>query len=88
MIKCSRCGKRPAVVFVSSTNPSDPTKAMKNEGLCLSCARELKIPQVEDYMKKLGITDEYEGIGHWALGYKAEPLKDPAPRKDNYVYYI
>ncbi|MBP1532809.1 MAG: ATP-dependent Clp protease ATP-binding subunit [Ruminococcus sp.] len=58
MIKCSRCGKRPAVVFVSSTNPSDPTKAMKNEGLCLSCARELKIPQVEDYMKKLGITDD------------------------------
>ncbi len=58
MIKCSRCGKRPAVVFVSSTNPSDPSKAMKNEGLCLSCARELKIPQVEEYIKKMGISDE------------------------------
>ncbi len=58
MIKCSRCGKRPAVVFVSSANPNDPTKAMKNEGLCLSCARELKIPQVEDYIKKMGISDE------------------------------
>ena len=58
MIKCSRCGKRPAVVFVSSTNPNDPTKAMKNEGLCLSCARELKIPQVEDYIKKMGISED------------------------------
>ncbi|MBE6872484.1 MAG: ATP-dependent Clp protease ATP-binding subunit [Ruminococcus albus] len=57
-MKCSRCGKRPAVVFVSSANPNDPTKAMKNEGLCLSCARELKIPQVEDYIKKMGISDE------------------------------
>lgn len=23
-----------------------------------------------------------------ALGYAAEPAKDPAPRKDDYVYYI
>ncbi|WP_295155227.1 ATP-dependent Clp protease ATP-binding subunit [uncultured Ruminococcus sp.] len=60
MIKCSRCGKRPAVVFVSSTNPNDPNdpRSMKNEGLCLSCARELKIPQVEEYIKKMGISDE------------------------------
>ena len=42
----------------------------------------------KNILAKLGITDEYEGIGHCALGYKAEPLKDPAPRKDNYVYYI
>ncbi len=35
-----------------------------------------------------GITDEYEGIGHCALGYAAAPLNDPAPRKENYVYYI
>ncbi|MDY6339253.1 MAG: nitroreductase [Saccharofermentans sp.] len=39
-------------------------------------------------LAKLGITDEYEGIGHCALGYAAAPLNDPAPRKDNYVYYI
>ena len=41
-----------------------------------------------DILSKLGITDEYEGIGHCALGYAAAPLNDPAPRKDNYVYYI
>ncbi len=39
-------------------------------------------------LERLGITDEYEGIGHCALGYAAEPEKEPAPRKDNYVYYI
>ena len=39
-------------------------------------------------LAKLGITDEYEGIGHCALGYAAEPAKDPVPRKADYVYYI
>ena len=42
----------------------------------------------KDILKKLGISDEYEGIGHCALGYAAESAKDPAPRKGNYVYYI
>lgn len=39
-------------------------------------------------LKDLGINGDYEGIGHCALGYKAEPCKAAAPRKDNYVYYI
>ena len=42
----------------------------------------------KNILNKLGITDEYEGIGHCALGYAEEPLKDPAPRKEDYVYYI
>ena len=55
---CSRCHKRPAVVFISSTNVNDPNKAMKNQGLCLTCARELNIPQVEDYIKQMGISED------------------------------
>ncbi len=39
-------------------------------------------------LKKLGINGDYEGIGHCALGYAAEPPKDAAPRKDDYVYFI
>ena len=39
-------------------------------------------------LKELGIEGNYEGIGHLALGYAAEPAKAPAPRKDNYVYYV
>ena len=45
-----------------------------------------------DFGKKiladLGIGDNYEGIGHCAIGYAAAPVNAPAPRKDNYVYYI
>ncbi|MCR5357041.1 MAG: nitroreductase [Lachnospiraceae bacterium] len=39
-------------------------------------------------LKKLGIEGDYEGIGHCALGYAAEPAKEAAPRKNNYVYSI
>lgn len=45
-----------------------------------------------DYGKKLlsdlGIEGDYEGIGNCAIGYAATPLQDPAPRKENYVYYL
>ena len=42
----------------------------------------------KNLLKKLGIEGNYEGIGHCALGYAAEPVKEPVPRKENYVYYI
>lgn len=42
----------------------------------------------KELLKQLGITGEYEGIGHCALGYAAEPAKEPAPRKEDYVYYL
>lgn len=45
-----------------------------------------------DFGKKiladLGIQGEYEGIGHCALGYAAEPAKEATARKENYVYYV
>jgi ATP-dependent Clp protease ATP-binding subunit ClpA len=54
MIMCSKCKKRPAVVFITSVQGNEK----KNEGLCLSCARSQNIPQIKEYMDKLGITDE------------------------------
>ena len=42
----------------------------------------------KNILAKLGISGEYEGIGHCALGYAAEPAKDPAPRKEGYIYCI
>ncbi|MDO5539533.1 MAG: nitroreductase [Eubacteriales bacterium] len=42
----------------------------------------------KDILKQLGIEGNYEGIGHCALGYASEPAKAPAPRKDDYVYYV
>ena len=54
MQMCSRCKKRVAVVFVSTSNGQD----IKNEGLCLVCAKEMKLPQVDQYIKQMGLTDE------------------------------
>lgn len=51
---CERCGKRPAVLFITTMNGTEK----KSEGLCLVCARESKIPQIDDYMNKMGISDE------------------------------
>ena len=57
---CSRCKKNVAVVFISRMNEKgEPV----NEGLCLKCAAELKLPQVEDMMRRMGITPEdLEGL--------------------------
>jgi ATPase AAA-2 domain protein len=38
-------------------NAKDP-QHKKNEGLCLVCAKELGISQVDDYMKAMGISDD------------------------------
>lgn len=54
MMMCSRCKKRPAAVFITTMNGSEK----KNEGLCLVCAKELGISQVDDYLKQMGISDE------------------------------
>lgn len=54
MIMCSNCKKRPAVVFITAMHGNET----RNEGLCLTCAREKKIPQVQEYMDRLGISDE------------------------------
>ncbi len=54
MILCSRCQKRPAVVFVSSLHGEEK----KDMGYCLACAKQLQIPQISDYLKNAGIDDE------------------------------
>ncbi len=51
---CSKCKKNVAVVFISKL---DGEKTI-NEGLCLKCAKDLGLPQVDDMMKRMGISDE------------------------------
>ena len=41
-----------------------------------------------ELLKSLGIEDEYEGIGHCALGYVDGDYPDVIPRKENRVFYI
>ena len=57
---CSKCKKNVAVVFISRMNEKgEPV----NEGLCLKCAAQLSLPQVEDMMKRMGITpDDLENL--------------------------
>ena len=57
---CSKCKKNVAVVFISRMNEKgEPV----NEGLCLKCAAQLGLPQVEDMMKRMGITpDDLENL--------------------------
>ncbi|MBR5155604.1 MAG: ATP-dependent Clp protease ATP-binding subunit [Clostridia bacterium] len=52
---CVRCKKNMAVVFI---NQIDQNGNQKNEGYCLSCARELNIGAVDSMIKNLGINPE------------------------------
>ena len=51
---CVKCKKRTAVVFVSRMDGDKPV----NEGFCLKCAKEMGIPQVNEMIKGMGMTDE------------------------------
>ena len=51
---CSRCGKRPAVIFIQRTDNS----SNEPQGLCIQCAKELNIGPVKNMIDKLGLTDE------------------------------
>lgn len=53
MMMCTRCKKRPAVVFVSQS-----LDGSNSQGLCLICAKELGIKPVNDMMSKMGITED------------------------------
>lgn len=54
MMMCSKCGKRPAVVFMAGLNGTEKFE----KGYCLACAKELGVPQVNEYLKQMGITDD------------------------------
>ena len=51
---CSKCKKNIAVVFISKMEGNQ----VINEGLCMKCAKDLGLPQVDEMMKRMGISDE------------------------------
>ena len=56
---CSKCQKNVAVIFITKVENGRST----NEGLCLKCAKELGIKQVDEIVQRMGITDEdLEGL--------------------------
>ena len=51
---CMKCKKNIAVIFISRIEGSNTL----NEGYCLKCARGLKIPQIDEAVRQMGISEE------------------------------
>lgn len=51
---CSRCKKRPAIIYVQRIENGET----KNEGLCWHCAKELGLPQVSSMLESMGMTED------------------------------
>lgn len=51
---CSRCKKNPAVLYITKMEGGKTT----NEGLCLSCAKELGIAPLNNMIDQLGVNDD------------------------------
>ena len=51
---CSKCKKRPAVIFVSKIEGEKTSQ----EGFCIKCAMDLNIGPIKQMMESMGITDD------------------------------
>lgn len=51
---CVKCKKNIAVVFITKVENG----VTMNEGYCLKCARSLHIPQIDDVVNQMGISEE------------------------------
>ena len=51
---CSKCKKNIAVVFITKVENG----VTMNEGYCLKCARSLGIPQIDQAVKQMGISED------------------------------
>ena len=51
---CTKCKKNIAVVFITKIENG----VTLNEGYCLRCARSLGIPQIDQAVKQMGISED------------------------------
>lgn len=82
----------PTYVYDGSLVMGNLMLAAKDAGLG-SCwihraKEEFESEEGKALLKSLGITGDYEGIGHCVLGYVDGDEPEAAPRKDDYVYYV
>lgn len=49
---------------------------------------EFETEEGREILRSLGITGDYEGIGHCILGKPAAPAAEARPRKENYIYHL
>ena len=82
---CSKCKKNVAVVFLTRMENGQSV----NEGLCLKCAKNIGLPQVDEVMRRMGITDEdldaisNEMLGAFGGAETLEPIEDPEEGGDS-----
>ena len=51
---CCKCKKNVAVIFITKVENG----VTLNEGYCIKCARTLGIPQIDQAVKQMGISEE------------------------------
>lgn len=82
---------RPTYIYDGSLVMGNLMNAAHDQGIGSCWIHRAKEEFEGDYGKKLlaklGITGDYEGIGHCVLGY-ADQKPEAKPRKENYVYYL
>lgn len=49
---------------------------------------EFESEEGKELLRSLGITGDYEGIGHCVLGYAETEEGEAKPRKSDYIYYV
>ncbi|MBQ3355536.1 MAG: ATP-dependent Clp protease ATP-binding subunit [Oscillospiraceae bacterium] len=76
---CSRCKKNVAVIFITKVENGETT----TEGLCLKCAKDLGVKQVDDIVKRMGITDEdLDGLNDEMMAMMAPEDEDEEDEDD------
>ncbi len=68
---CSRCNKRPAVIYINKIQGDK----VSTEGLCMHCAREMKIKPFSDYMDQMGIKDDDMDVLEEQMGHMMEGVE-------------
>lgn len=48
---------------------------------------EFETEEGREILRSLGVEGEYEGVGHCVVGYAADTLPQPAPRKEGRVFW-
>ena len=82
----------PTYIYDGSLVMGNLMNAAHAEGIA-SCwihraKEEFNSPEGKQILQDLGITGDYEGIGHCILGYADGDEPAAKPRKENYVYYV
>ncbi len=85
---CSKCRKRPAIMFVSTGK-----EASNAQGLCAVCAKDAGIKPISDMINKLGISEEelanmqeqFEDMMNVSLDEAAPDMEDGEDEENKFV---